>query len=222
MALGVHLLRLMMLLLNIYDTYKVLKRPRRSARSAGQPAARALSQRKRQMKGCLAVWIVWCCFMTYESIAEGVVSLLIPFYDTAKSLVLMFLILTRARGAEPIFLHVIRPLVKPYTASLDAVANVAHMFGDFVFLLSMYPFRLMWEWWQAHWESAADEAQHAMHSILQHPSSLQPGGGQRRSVPVGPVRGDVRFPFVTAHRQPSADGTCHSRNLASASVLICR
>jgi len=23
--------------------------------------------------------------------------------------------------------------------------------------------------WQAHWDSAADEAQHAMHSILQHP-----------------------------------------------------
>ncbi|KAJ7129151.1 hypothetical protein C8R44DRAFT_541225, partial [Mycena epipterygia] len=147
MALGVAILRLVMLLLNIYETLKVLKHPRRSARNSGQPTIRALSQRKRSMKGCLAVWIVWCCFMTYERMAEGIVSLFIPFYDEVKSLVLLFLILTRARGAEPIYLHVIRPLLKPYTSTVDAVFDVARMFGDIIFLLSTYPFHIVSTWW---------------------------------------------------------------------------
>ncbi|KAJ7167741.1 hypothetical protein C8R46DRAFT_810327, partial [Mycena filopes] len=147
MALIVPVLRLMMLLLNMYDTFKVLKLPRPLPRSSGQPTARALSQRKRNMKGCLAVWIVWCCFMTYERMVEGIVSLFVPFYDEIKSLVLLFLILTRARGAEPIFLHVIRPLLKPYTSTIDALSDVGRMFGDIVFLLLTYPFRLVSTWW---------------------------------------------------------------------------
>ncbi|KAJ7859957.1 hypothetical protein B0H14DRAFT_3625274 [Mycena olivaceomarginata] len=112
MALIVPILRLIMLLLNMYDTFKVLKIPRPSARNSGQPTVRALSQRKRNMKGCLAVWIVWCCFMIYERLVEGIVSLFVPFYDEVKSLALLFLIFTRARGAEPIFLHIIRPITE--------------------------------------------------------------------------------------------------------------
>ncbi|KAJ7682117.1 hypothetical protein DFH06DRAFT_964145, partial [Mycena polygramma] len=143
----VPILRVTMLLLNIYETFKVLKLPRPSPRNSGQPTIRALSQRKRNMKGCLAVWIVWCCFMVYERMAEGIVSLFIPFYDEFKSLVLLFLILTRARGAEPIFLHVIRPLLRPYTSTLDAFSDVGRMFGDIIFLLMAYPFRLVSSWW---------------------------------------------------------------------------
>ncbi|KAJ6610380.1 hypothetical protein B0H10DRAFT_1656727, partial [Mycena sp. CBHHK59/15] len=149
MGLIVPILRLMMLLLNIYDSFKVLKLPRPSARNSGQPTVRALTQRKRNMKGCLAVWIVWCCYMVYERWAEAIVSLFVPFYDECKTLVLLFLILTRAKGAEPIYLHVIRPLLKPYTSTMDAVFDVARMFGDIVFLLSTYPFYLASTWWHA-------------------------------------------------------------------------
>jgi len=59
MPLFVPVLRLAMLFLNVYDSYKVLKMPPPSARSGGRPSQRALSQRKRDMKGCLAIWIVW-------------------------------------------------------------------------------------------------------------------------------------------------------------------
>ncbi|KAJ6560289.1 hypothetical protein B0H19DRAFT_868363, partial [Mycena capillaripes] len=148
MALIVPILRLMMLLLNIYETFKVLKPPRPSSRrNSGQVTVRALSQRKRNMKGCLAIWIVWCCFMVYERTAEGIVSLFIPFYGEFKSLVLLFLILTRARGAEPIFLHIIRPLLRPYTSTIDALSDVGRMFGDIIFLLLTYPFHAVLSWW---------------------------------------------------------------------------
>ncbi|KAJ7506570.1 hypothetical protein B0H11DRAFT_2219268 [Mycena galericulata] len=198
MALVVPILRLLMLLLNIYETFKVLKPPRLSRRNSGQPTVRALSQRKRTMKGCLAVWIVWCCFMTYERMAEPIVSLFIPFYDEFKSLVLLFLILTRARGAEPIYLHIIRPLLRPYTSTVDALFDVARMFGDIIFLLSTYPFQLLATWWQntfTHPEPPVEEAangglyaevQQALHSVS-YQLPAQPGGRRRSS---GPIRDD--------------------------------
>ncbi|KAF7335339.1 hypothetical protein MSAN_02344700 [Mycena sanguinolenta] len=199
MALIVPILRLVMLLLNMYDTFKVLKLPRPSARNSGQPTIRALSQRKRNMKGCLAVWIVWCCFMIYERMAEKIVSLFVPFYDEFKSLVLLFLIFTRARGAEPIFLHILRPLLKPYTSTLDALSDIARMFGDLAFLMLTYPFHLVSSWWHsafAHRNPAVEdetngnvyiEVQQAFHSVS-YPIPAQ-GGGRRRSS--GPIRADA-------------------------------
>ena len=48
-----------MFFLNIYDSYKTLKDPVSSSRNGGLPIVRAISQRKRDIKGCLAVWVVW-------------------------------------------------------------------------------------------------------------------------------------------------------------------
>ncbi|KAJ7771017.1 hypothetical protein DFH07DRAFT_804519 [Mycena maculata] len=199
MPLVVPILRLVMVLLNIYETFKVLKPPRLSRRNSGEPTIRALSHRKRSMKGCLAVWIVWCCFMIYERMGEAIVSLFIPFYDEFKSLVLLFLILTRARGAEPIYLHVIRPLLKPYTSTLDAIFDIARMFGDIVFLLSTYPIHFVSTWWHDMFnrpESLVEEqatgglyteVQQALYSISYQTPIHQ--GGRRRSS--GPIRGDA-------------------------------
>ena len=62
MPLFVPILRLLMLFLNIYDSYKTLKDPFSSSRNGGRPTVRAISQRKRDIKGCLAVWVVWVNF----------------------------------------------------------------------------------------------------------------------------------------------------------------
>lgn len=59
MPLVVPILRISMLFLNVYETFKILKVPPRSTRNGGHPSVRAVTQRKRDMKGCLAVWIVW-------------------------------------------------------------------------------------------------------------------------------------------------------------------
>jgi receptor expression-enhancing protein 5/6 len=65
MPLVVHLFRLLLLFLNVYETFKILKPLPPSARRGGQPSIRAATQRKRDMKGCLAVWIVWVgCYVT--------------------------------------------------------------------------------------------------------------------------------------------------------------
>jgi hypothetical protein len=70
MPLFVPILRLAMLFLNVYDSYKTLKFPPPSSRrNDGLPSVRAMTQRKRDMKGCLAVWIVWVrldCLLTSD------------------------------------------------------------------------------------------------------------------------------------------------------------
>ncbi|KAJ3507186.1 hypothetical protein NMY22_g17006 [Coprinellus aureogranulatus] len=146
-----HTTKLSMLFLNVYDSYKTLKPPPPSARDPTRPSIRATTQRKRDMKGCLAVWVVWCCFTSYERMVESLVSIFVPFYDEFKSMFMLFLIFTRARGAEPLFLHIIRPIVKPYTSTFDGTLEVLRMSGDFLFALSMYPIHVAkarWDRWR--------------------------------------------------------------------------
>ncbi len=95
---------------------------------------------------------------------ERIVWIFIPFYDELKSVVLIFLILSRARvctpvdylgsfvtcfcqSAEPIYLHVIRPLLKPYVSTLDAILGFIHNLGDFVLLVLSLPFTAAISWW---------------------------------------------------------------------------
>ena len=59
MSLLVPALRVVMAFTNVWETYKTLKMPPPSPRNGGRPTIRALSQRKRDMKGCLAVWLVF-------------------------------------------------------------------------------------------------------------------------------------------------------------------
>lgn len=59
MGLVVPLVRLCYVAYNVYETFKTLKLPAGSSRNGGKPTVRAMSQRKRAMKGCLAIWLVW-------------------------------------------------------------------------------------------------------------------------------------------------------------------
>jgi receptor expression-enhancing protein 5/6 len=114
MGLLVLVLRSYLVFQNIYVTYKTLKLPPPSSRGNGKPSIRAMTQRKRDMKGCMAIWIVWvclvpqlqlpcplmfpqCCLAAYESAVERVISIFIPFYDEIKSVILVLFILARAR-----------------------------------------------------------------------------------------------------------------------------
>lgn len=58
MAVVLSLFQLAFLLSNVWTSYKTLKPPPTSRRR-DSPSARAISARKRELKSCLAVWIVW-------------------------------------------------------------------------------------------------------------------------------------------------------------------
>ena len=59
MPLIVPILRLAYVFSNVFETFKTLRPAPPSSRNNGQPSLRALSQRKRAMKGCMAVWLCW-------------------------------------------------------------------------------------------------------------------------------------------------------------------
>ncbi|KZT05545.1 uncharacterized protein LAESUDRAFT_602256, partial [Laetiporus sulphureus 93-53] len=139
MQLIVPILRMVYIFLNVFDTFKTLRLPPSSAKNGGKPTARAMSQRKRSMKGCMTVWIVWCCYVIYERTFDPMVRLFVPFYDEIKSILILFFLVSRARGSEPVFLFVIKPVIKPYAATLDLIFDIAFTVTDFVFLLVTLP-----------------------------------------------------------------------------------
>ncbi|KAI0652887.1 hypothetical protein C8Q70DRAFT_691719 [Cubamyces menziesii] len=155
MPLVVPVLRLAYVFLNIFDTFKVLRLPPPSARNGGQPSARAMSQRKRAMKGTMTVWMVWACFTLYERWVETFVWLFVPFYSEIKALVIVFFLLTRAKGAEPIFLHIIRPAIKPYSGVLDALFDGLSSAGDLLILIASIPLQTVQGYYRR-WTSALD------------------------------------------------------------------
>ena len=122
MALVVPILRLFLLFLNVFETFKTLKPPRRSPRT-GEKTPRAISQRKRDMKGCMAIWLLWvsgfmslatvqftdqschffpsrniqCSCAVVEGFADSTVGIVMPFYNEIKAIIYLFQIITRAR-----------------------------------------------------------------------------------------------------------------------------
>ncbi|KAL5636616.1 hypothetical protein ACGC1H_000541 [Rhizoctonia solani] len=129
---------------NVYATYKALKppKPSRKAKNGVDPTAKAKHARKRELKGMLACWIVWSCWTGAETVADRTVAVLTPFYSEIKMFLLLFLIVGRSTMAEPILLHVIRPLVKPYYVPLDSFVFVFTSAADLAVLLFASP--LVW------------------------------------------------------------------------------
>lgn len=63
------------------------------------------------------------------------------------------------QGAEPIFLHVLRPMIKPYTYTLDMLLDGGSMFGDFIFLAASIPVRRVRDQWDSWTNGQADTAE---------------------------------------------------------------
>lgn len=139
------------------------------------------------MKGCIAIWIVWSCFLIYERFFEILISIFVPFYDEIKSLALLFLILTRARGAEPLFLHVIRPLVKPYTPTIDMLLDLARMFGDIFFTVLEIPGEYIYGWWR----TSMFYTDEVLDSEVNSPQETA-----SPSESINPAVGDIQFPKI--------------------------
>jgi hypothetical protein len=70
MGLVVLFLRCYLVFQNVFITFKTLKLPPPSSRNNGQPSVRALTQRKRDMKGCMAIWIVWVSRVTFRALDQ--------------------------------------------------------------------------------------------------------------------------------------------------------
>ncbi|KAH9049698.1 hypothetical protein EDB84DRAFT_1644119 [Lactarius hengduanensis] len=221
MGIVVLTLRCYLVFQNVFITFKTLKLPPPSSRNNGQPSVRALTQRKRDMKGCMAIWIVWvtghlracssAALALYESLVERIVWIFIPFYDELKSVILIFLILSRARSAEPLYLHVIRPLLKPYVSTLDAILGFIHNLGDFVLLVLSLPFTAAISWWYG---PSIDEDQAGLTEVDSESitKATAISGGTRTS---STGDGHDTYPSGASQETRHSSDTLRSRNYAA-------
>ena len=82
-----------------------------------------------------------------------------------------------AQGAEPVFLHVIRPIIKPYTVPLDALCDTVASFFDLLILVASIPVNYVLgfyrRWWKAYDPPQADPKtwHRDSESITPHPSA---------------------------------------------------
>ncbi|EJD48386.1 hypothetical protein AURDEDRAFT_36310, partial [Auricularia subglabra TFB-10046 SS5] len=148
MALILPLCRLLLVAQNVWATYHVLKTPRAS-RTTGQPSQRALASRKRAMKSCLAVWLVWACIWLAEGPLDSTVGIVMPFYGEAKTLVILGLLIFKSYAAEPVVLHVIRPAIKPYMSTLDGLLDLFALVGGLAVSAVLMPWHALLAWWDA-------------------------------------------------------------------------
>ncbi|KAK0187063.1 hypothetical protein F5146DRAFT_935265 [Armillaria mellea] len=138
MPLFIKILRHIVPFQNTFDTFKTLKLPSPSPSHVATETGD---------EGLLNILRSWCCFMAYACLLEGIFSF-IPFYNEAKALTLLFLLVTHAKVcAGPIYLHAIQPFPKPLTASVDDLLDLAHMFGNIMFILLAFLIWYIHTWW---------------------------------------------------------------------------
>ncbi|KLO19945.1 hypothetical protein SCHPADRAFT_817421 [Schizopora paradoxa] len=192
----VPILRVALLFLNVYDTFKTLKLPQRSART-GKRTVQATSQRKRNMKGCMCVWLVWCASIFLERILDNAIGIFMPFYNELKAVVFLFQLLTRTKATEPIYIHVLRPLIKPYVATLDYALDLLHGLGDFMLLVLSLPYHLLMDWWHP-------KQSHQVDSDSSDSNQDDPLDAGIPSVPVGSSGGQNTVGVRTRRSRPTS------------------
>ncbi|KAF8341430.1 uncharacterized protein EI90DRAFT_2881623, partial [Cantharellus anzutake] len=145
MGLYLGLIRLAIVLSNVYWSFKSLKPPRLSRRGDA-PTARAIAARKREIKACLSVWIIWGCWIHAERVCDRSIGILIPFYEDMKAIFLSVFFLCRAAVAEPILLYFLRPLIKPYIVTIDWSLDIFTFFAGLITYLLCLPYRYVRTW----------------------------------------------------------------------------
>ena len=129
------------------------------------------------------------------------------------------------QGAEPIYLHVIRPLLKPYTSTLDASLELLLMTGDFIFALSTFPIKLGLELWEKgfgfdpsyYYNTGILDTETETETTTDVSSELpEPNTTQTQRASPNRKPDEVKFPRKGA-RRPTIDDTHTHQPLASSS-----
>lgn len=117
-------------------------------------------------------------------------------------------------------MHLIRPLVKPYTRTLDGILELMLMIGDFIFALSTYPVRVALGWYKKRYGNCVEasdtesDTQSSFASSKEVNTSEVPTSFIASSGPVPPLE-DYNKPStqrLSAFKEGNASRTPPSRN----------
>ncbi|SPO35359.1 uncharacterized protein PSFLO_00830 [Pseudozyma flocculosa] len=142
-------LKAIILLFCLRDTFDALRTPHLAdlgrsskpstravrARDAppGTPARREPFDRQRigsatrraSVRSALMVILVWNLGMMFEPFCDRTLAWVVPFYDTIKTLCLMWFLVTRSLGSQMLFNRFVVPIVSPYEPIIDAAIHAS-------------------------------------------------------------------------------------------------
>lgn len=136
------LLKASILLLDLRDTYDALDAVKleeigqeerkvtvRNAEDGSKQAATrrrvGSSKRKAAVKSALTTVLVWNLFNKVEPLCDRTIAWFVPFYDSFKTLFLMWMLFTRSFGASILVFRLLAPMVRPYEPIIDGIIGAA-------------------------------------------------------------------------------------------------
>ncbi|SPO21584.1 uncharacterized protein UTRI_01068_B [Ustilago trichophora] len=82
------------------------------------------SKRKAAVKSALTTVLVWNLFHKIEPVCDRTIAWFVPFYDSFKTLFLIWMLFTRSYGASILVYRFLAPLIKPYESIIDGLVGL--------------------------------------------------------------------------------------------------
>lgn len=79
------------------------------------------SKRKAAVKSALTTVLIWNLFHKMEPLCDRTIAWFVPFYDSFKTLFLIWMLFTRSYGASILVYRFLSPMVRPYEPIIDAI-----------------------------------------------------------------------------------------------------
>ncbi|TKY89197.1 hypothetical protein EX895_001728 [Sporisorium graminicola] len=83
------------------------------------------SKRKAAVRSALTTVLVWNLFNKLEPLCDRTIAWFVPFYDTFKTLLLVWMLFTRSYGASILVFRILAPIIRPYEPVFDAIFVLA-------------------------------------------------------------------------------------------------
>lgn len=97
------------------------------------------SKRKAAVKSALTTVLVWNLFHKIEPLCDRTIAWFVPFYDSFKTLFLIWMLFTRSYGASVLVYRFLAPLIKPYESIIDGLVGLTlALFGWIATLLAPF------------------------------------------------------------------------------------
>uniref|UniRef100_V5ET01 AAA+ ATPase domain-containing protein n=1 Tax=Kalmanozyma brasiliensis (strain GHG001) TaxID=1365824 RepID=V5ET01_KALBG len=97
------------------------------------------AKRKAAVKSALTTVLLWNLFNKVEPLCDRTIAWFVPFYDSFKTLFLIWMLFTRSYGASILIYRVLTPIVKPYEPIIDAAFELSvALFGYMAALLAPF------------------------------------------------------------------------------------
>ncbi|GAC96950.1 hypothetical protein PHSY_004534 [Pseudozyma hubeiensis SY62] len=227
------ILKATVLVLDLRDTYDALDSPKideigRNERQVlvrnAEDGTKQLTMRKRvgttkrkaAVKSALTTVLVWNLFHKVEPICDRTIAWFVPFYDSLKTLLLIWMLFTRSYGASILVYRLLAPVVRPYEPIIDSIFGLSlsllAWFATLLAPLTNHCSRLLQRVRALVGQAAQPQREPSMpvNAINKHPRRQVPGTSIREQAKKKPPPPSV--PPASVKSSPSSAGSSLRHN----------